>query len=57
MAGPLLEVEGLAKQFDVGGAWIARRRRVIRAVDGVTFDPKADLEAYAKGFAVNNVKG
>jgi hypothetical protein len=25
--------------------------------DGVTFDPAGDLEAYAKGFAVNNVKG
>jgi nitrate/nitrite transport system substrate-binding protein len=25
--------------------------------DGVTFDPKGDLEAYAKGFAVNNIKG
>ncbi len=25
--------------------------------DGVTFDPKADLETYAKGFAVNNLKG
>ena len=25
--------------------------------DGVTFDPKGDLEAYAKGFAVNSVKG
>src|SRR5437867_1302821 len=25
--------------------------------DGVTFDPKSDLEAYARGFAVNNVKG
>jgi oligopeptide transport system ATP-binding protein len=37
MAGPLLEVEGLVKQFDVGGAWLARRRRVIRAVDGVSF--------------------
>jgi len=24
--------------------------------DGVTFDPNGDLEAYAKGFAVNNVK-
>lgn len=24
--------------------------------DGVKFDPKGDLEAYAKGFAVNNVK-
>ena len=37
MAGPLLEVQGLAKQFTVGGAWLARRRRVIRAVDGVSF--------------------
>jgi len=25
--------------------------------DGVAFDPKGDLETYAKGFAVNNVKG
>ena len=25
--------------------------------DGVKFDPKGDLEAYAKGFAVKNVKG
>ncbi len=25
--------------------------------DGVTFDPTGDLEAYAKGFAVNSVKG
>ncbi len=25
--------------------------------DGVKFDPTGDLEAYAKGFAVNNVKG
>jgi peptide/nickel transport system ATP-binding protein len=37
-AGPLLEVQGLVKQFDVGGAWLARRRRVIRAVDGVGFN-------------------
>ena len=34
---PLLEVEGLVKRFDVGGTWLARRRRVIRAVDGVSF--------------------
>jgi len=33
----LLEVEGLAKRFDVGGTWLASRRRVIRAVDGVSF--------------------
>jgi nitrate/nitrite transport system substrate-binding protein len=25
--------------------------------DGVTFDPKGDLEAYAQGFAVHNLKG
>ncbi len=25
--------------------------------DGVKFDPKGDLEAYAKGFAINNAKG
>jgi len=25
--------------------------------DGVKFDPKGDLEAYAKGFPVNNIKG
>ncbi len=25
--------------------------------DGVTFDPTGDLEAYARGFAVNNIKG
>jgi oligopeptide/dipeptide ABC transporter ATP-binding protein len=37
MAGPLLEVQGLAKQFAVGGTWLARHRRVIRAVDGVSF--------------------
>ena len=37
MAAPLLEVQGLAKQFAMGGAWLARRRRVIRAVDGVSF--------------------
>jgi peptide/nickel transport system ATP-binding protein len=37
MAAPLLEVQGLAKQFAVDGAWLARRRRVIRAVDGVSF--------------------
>jgi hypothetical protein len=25
--------------------------------DGVVFDPKGDLEAYVKGFAIKNVKG
>src|SRR5262249_60171090 len=33
----LLEASGLAKHFDVGGQWVARRRRGIRAVDGVSF--------------------
>ena len=37
MAGPLLEVKGLVKQFTLGGSWLARHRRVIRAVDGVSF--------------------
>jgi len=41
MAGPLLEVQGLVKQFDVGGPWLARRRRVLRAVDGVGFTLEA----------------
>ena len=41
MAAPLLEVQGLAKQFAVGGAWLARRRRVIRAVDGVSFNVRS----------------
>ena len=41
MAGSLLEVNGLVKQFNVGGAWLARRRRVIRAVDGVSFSLEA----------------
>jgi nitrate/nitrite transport system substrate-binding protein len=26
-------------------------------MDGVTFDPKGDLEKYTKGFAINNLKG
>ena len=41
MAGPLLEVQGLVKRFDVGGAWLARRRRVIQAVDDVSFSLEA----------------
>jgi len=34
---PLLEVRGLVKQFEVGSAWLGRRRRFVRAVDGVSF--------------------
>ena len=26
-------------------------------MDGVTFDPKSDMEAYANGFAIKNLKG
>jgi oligopeptide transport system ATP-binding protein len=37
MPDPLLQVQNLAKQFAVGGAWLTRRRRVIHAVDGVSF--------------------
>ena len=37
MATPLLEVRGLEKRFAVGGAWMSGRRRVIHAVDGVSF--------------------
>jgi peptide/nickel transport system ATP-binding protein len=34
---PLVDVRGLEKRFTVGGAWLQRRQRVIRAVDGVSF--------------------
>ena len=37
MATPLLDVRGLEKRFAVGGAWMSGRRRVIHAVDGVSF--------------------
>ena len=37
MPGPLLDVQGLVKRFEVGGAWLASRRRVIHAVDGISF--------------------
>jgi oligopeptide/dipeptide ABC transporter ATP-binding protein len=37
MAAPLVEVQGLQKDFAAGGAWLRRRRRVVRAVDGVSF--------------------
>ena len=45
MPSPLLEVRGLTKYFGVGGVWLTRRRRVVRAVDGVTFalDPGETL--------------
>ena len=34
---PLLDVRGLVKEFEVGSAWLGRRRRFVRAVDGVSF--------------------
>jgi oligopeptide/dipeptide ABC transporter ATP-binding protein len=33
----LVDVRGLEKRFTVGGAWLGRRRRVIHAVDSVSF--------------------
>jgi oligopeptide/dipeptide ABC transporter ATP-binding protein len=36
-APPLLEVEGLAKHFETGGGVLGRAKRVLRAVDGVSF--------------------
>ncbi len=33
----LVDVRGLEKRFALGGAWLGRRRRVIHAVDGVSF--------------------
>jgi oligopeptide/dipeptide ABC transporter ATP-binding protein len=36
-AEPLVEVHALEKRFDLGRGWLRRHRRVIRAVDGVTF--------------------
>ena len=36
-AQPLLKVEGLSKHFPVKGAGLFQRKRVARAVDGVSF--------------------
>jgi oligopeptide/dipeptide ABC transporter ATP-binding protein len=33
--GPLLEVRGLKQHFEQRSGWLARRKRVVRAVDGV----------------------
>src|SRR5262245_12292655 len=41
VTAPLLDVRGLVKRFDVGGAWLGRHRRVIHAVDGVSFTLEA----------------
>ncbi|MDH4228360.1 MAG: dipeptide ABC transporter ATP-binding protein [Nitrospirota bacterium] len=34
---PLLEVEGLAKHFPLGGGWLGGERKLLKAVDGVSF--------------------
>jgi oligopeptide transport system ATP-binding protein len=38
MSGPLLRVEDLTKNFDMGGGFFARERHVVHAVDGVSFE-------------------
>ena len=52
---PNNNVNSIAQTAD-GFLWVATPLGLTR-FDGVTFDPAGDLEAYAKGFAVNNVKG
>jgi peptide/nickel transport system ATP-binding protein len=37
LGAPLLEVEGLAKHFEVRASWPARRKLRLKAVDGVSF--------------------
>ncbi len=62
------DYEGVAKQVmradiyeeamkEIGYAHDGADESAETLFDGVKFDPKADLEAYAKGFAVNSVKG
>lgn len=62
------DYEGVAKQVmrgdiyteamkELGVADRAQEDSGWEMMDGVKFDPKGDLEAYAKGFAVKNLKG
>jgi nitrate/nitrite transport system substrate-binding protein len=62
------DYEGVAKQVmrpdiyeeamkEIGCAHGGANNAKETLFDGVTFDPSGDLEAYAKGFAVNNLKG
>jgi len=62
------DYEGIAKQVmrgdlyeeamkEIGYAHGGVNNKKETLFDGVTFDPAGDLEAYAKGFAVNSVKG
>ncbi len=62
------DYEGIAKQVmrpdiyeeamkEIGYAHGGLNNEKETLFDGATFDPAGDLEAYAKGFPVNNVKG
>jgi nitrate/nitrite transport system substrate-binding protein len=62
------DYEGVAKQVMRGDLYTEAMKEIgvtdrssddsgWEMFDGVKFDPKGDLEAYAKGFAVNSVKG
>jgi nitrate/nitrite transport system substrate-binding protein len=42
---------------EVGYSHAGRSDEAETLFDGIKFDPKGDLEAYAKGFAVNSLKG
>jgi len=68
MVGPAPDYEGVAKQVMRGDIYTEAMKEIgvtdraqddsgWEMFDGVKFDPKGDLEAYAKGFAVNNAKG
>jgi nitrate/nitrite transport system substrate-binding protein len=46
-----------AAMKELGYAGGSRNDDAETLFDGVTFDPKGDLEAYATGFAVKNLKG
>ncbi len=46
-----------AAMKEIGFAHGGRSDAPEKFFDGVTFDPKGDLEAYAKGFAVHSLKG
>lgn len=62
------DYEGVAKQVMRGDIYTEAMKEISvtdrtqddsgwEMFDGVKFDPKGDLEAYAKGFAVNSLKG
>jgi nitrate/nitrite transport system substrate-binding protein len=62
------DYEGISKQVmrpdlyeeamkEIGYAHGGRNEESETLFDGVIFDPKGDLEAYANGFAVKSLKG